>query len=119
MTKKEEADIPERMDMGKVKVKVYGGLLFALGEQIRVVMAARSINQVANRLGETHYTISRMWGETGNEKEILEAEKHPFSPIVISCLSRNEGGKSIKEFQDCVDSVYKPRSYKRPYIKRS
>ena len=53
-----------------MKLKVYGGNLFALGEQVRVVLAARSINEVAKRIGETRYTVSRMWSETGN----MEAE---------------------------------------------
>lgn len=101
-----------------MKLKVYGGSLFASGEQVRVVMAASSINQVANRLGETHYTISRMWGETGNEMEILKATRHPLEPIVISCLSRNEGAVSMEEFQNSIDRTCKPKSYKRPYIRR-
>lgn len=100
------------------QLRVYGGRLFALGEQVRVVMAARSVNQVAKRLGETHYTISRMWGETGNEKEILKAEKHPFNPVVVSCLTRNEEERSIEEFQADMDRMYRPRVYKRPYIRR-
>jgi hypothetical protein len=102
----------------KMKLKVYGGNLFALGEQVRVVMAARSFNQIAQRLGETYYTISRMWGETGNDKEIARAIRHPGNPVVISCLSRNEQGVSLKELQRVVDRAYKPRTYKRPYIKR-
>lgn len=101
-----------------MKLKVYGGNLFALGEQVRVVMTARSVNQVAKRLGETHYTISRMWGETGNMEEILKAGKHPFNPVIVSCLSRNERGASIKELQNDVDRIYQPKSYKRPYIRR-
>ena len=101
-----------------MELKVYGGNLFALGEQVRVVMAARSINQIAKRLGETHYTISRMWGETGNTEEIKRAEKHPCTPVVVSCLTRNERGASIKELQDDIDRVYQPRAYKRPYIRK-
>ena len=102
----------------QVGMKVYGGNLFALGEQIRAVMTARSINQVAYRLGETHYTISRMWGVTGNEKEIKAAREHPGNPIVISCLSRNERGVSLQELQDSVDRRYHPKTYTRPYIRR-
>jgi len=102
----------------KGKLKVYGGNLFALGEQVRVVMAAKSINQVAHRLGETHYTISRMWGITGNEKDILEAGKHPGNPVVVSCLSRNDMGKSIKDFQDSINRMCHPKVYRRPYIRR-
>jgi len=101
-----------------MEAKVYGGNLFALGEQVRVVMAARSMNQIAKRLGETYYTISRMWGETGNEEEILKAEKHLGNPVVVSCLTRNERGSSIKEFQDDIDRAYQPKVYKRPYIRK-
>jgi|GEM_PF-4566308 len=101
-----------------MKLKVYGGNLFALGEQVRVVMAARSMNQVAKRLGETHYTISRMWSETGNEEEIRRAEGRPFTPIVVSCLSRNDNARSLKELQDSVDRRYEPKSYIRPYVRR-
>lgn len=105
-------------EVTKLKLKVYGGNLFALGEQVRVVMAGRSINQIAKRIGETHYTISRMWGETGNAEEIGKAENHPLSPVVVSCLSRNERGFSIKELQNAIDRICQPKSYKRPYIRR-
>lgn len=101
----------------KTRLKVYGGNLFSLGEQIRVVMAARSLNQVATILGETHYTISRMWTETGNKTEIQKAQESPLRPVVVSCLSRNQYERSLEELQKSVESAYKPRTYKRPYIR--
>lgn len=101
-----------------MKLRVYGGNLFALGEQVRVVMAARSFNQVATTLGETHYTISRMWAETGNKGELEKAKKSPLKPIVVSCLSQNQYGRSLEELQKGVEANYKPKTYKRPYIRR-
>jgi len=101
-----------------MRLKVYGGCLFALGEQVRVVMEATSINQVAKRLGETHYTISRMWGETGNESEIVKAQENSGNPVVVSCLTRNTEERSIQELQDDINKTYQPKTYRRPYIWR-
>jgi hypothetical protein len=107
-----------RMKQRKPRMKVYCGNIFALGEQVRAVMAARSFNAVAKRLGQTYYTISRMWSETGNDDEISRANERPGNPIVVSCLSRNEAGRSMQELQDSVDRTYQPKTYTRPYIRR-
>jgi len=100
-------------------MKVYSGSLFALGEQLEIVIASKSINQVAKRIGETHYIVSNYWTETGNEDDIKLALANPNNPIVVKCISRNEKNHTLQELQEHIDKYCKPKTYTRAYIKKS
>lgn len=59
-------------------MKVYGGDLFWRGKQWHVVVAANSQRRVAEITGLSLYYIRNWWCETGNDREITQAHRHPF-----------------------------------------
>ncbi len=98
-------------------MKIYRGSLFALGEQLEVVIASKNKSQVAKRIGETYYTVNGWWSETHNEDDIKLALDNPNNPMVQSCISRNEKNHTIQEFQKHIDEYCKPITFTRAYIK--
>jgi hypothetical protein len=99
-------------------MKIYRGNLFAFGEQLEVVIASKNKSQVAKRIGETYYTINGWWNETGNDDDIKLALSNPNNPMVQECISRNEHGHTLQEFQEYINKYCKPKTYIRPYIRR-
>lgn len=99
-------------------MKVYCGNLFALGEQLEVVIASKNKSQVAKRIGESYYTVNGWWSETGNEDNIKLAFSNPNNPMVEKCISRNENNYTLQEFQEHIDKYCKPKTFTRQYIRR-
>ncbi len=69
------------------KLKVYGGLTFAMIEgktrQIRTVVGVHNQKQLADVMGTTLYQIQTGWVITGNEEEIRLAIGRPFTKIFM------------------------------------
>jgi hypothetical protein len=63
------------------KLKVYGGNEMVAGKQMRAIVAAHSMNEVARLLDATVYQV-RNWAETGNKRERETALAEPGTVFV-------------------------------------
>jgi hypothetical protein len=64
------------------KLKVYGGNEMVAGRQMRVIVAAHSMNEVARLLDATVYQVRNYWAETGNKCERETALAEPGTVFV-------------------------------------
>ena len=64
------------------KLKVYGGSFIIRGKQMRSIIASSTIKQALEVLKDVCINYSYFkdyWCETGNEKELEEALKQPYT----------------------------------------
>jgi hypothetical protein len=64
------------------ELKVYGGMTFQGGEQVRTIVAATSWVKAAEATGMKVAYIREYWSITGNKDEIDAAMKSPGVPII-------------------------------------
>lgn len=65
--------------MRKNKLKVYGGIIFVKGKQMRAVVATTSQKRLSEIVKESLYEIRNFWSETGNDAELEIALSKPES----------------------------------------
>lgn len=58
------------------KSKVYGGMDFVDGKQVRCFFVASTQKEAAERMNSTPYHIRNYWAETGNKLELLLAHTY-------------------------------------------
>ena len=59
------------------KSKVYAGMDFVSGIQVRCFLAVSTKKEIAKRMNSTPYHIRTYWEETGNKLELLLAYTYP------------------------------------------
>jgi hypothetical protein len=60
-----------------MKLKVYGGLTFENGKQVRTIVATKSKKRVSELVGVDYRQVLDYWCETGNDMEIATAISQP------------------------------------------
>lgn len=63
-------------------LRVYGGLTFLKGKQVRTIVAAKSMKRASELTGESYSYIRKYWSETGNEVECQFALSSPETVFV-------------------------------------
>ena len=66
------------------KLKVWGGLTFAKGTQLRTIVATTTKKRAAEILRMSLYEFNNYWSETGNDIELETALKEPEIVFVAS-----------------------------------
>lgn len=69
-------------------IKVFGGLIFLGGKQVRTIVAAKTKKRAAELLKISTYELNTWWSETGNEKELETALS---SPETVFCATTSMG----------------------------
>ena len=59
------------------KLKVYGGMSFVDGKQVRTIVATTSKKRVVELTGNSLYYINDYWSITGNKLEVESALARP------------------------------------------
>lgn len=60
-----------------MKLKVYGGLTFEDGKQVRTIVATTSMKKVAELTGISYGHVREYWSATYNDLELATALCHP------------------------------------------
>jgi hypothetical protein len=71
-------------------MKVFGGLTFNNGKQVRTIVATTSKKKAAALVGESLYHFNSYWCETGNEAELLAALASPDTVLKASSSMGND-----------------------------
>lgn len=58
-------------------MKVFGGLTFVSGKQVRTIVAASTKKEAAELIGVSLYCFNQYWTRTGNKLEIEAALANP------------------------------------------
>lgn len=74
--------------MGR-KLRVYGGLVYKRGKQVRAIVAVYTLKELATILDMSLYYARTWWGETRNKEELKLALAKPLKIIYL----RELGGK--------------------------
>ena len=64
--------------------KVWGGLTFLRGNQVRTIIATKTKKQASEILGISMYELNTYWCETGNKIELKVALGKPFVVFMAS-----------------------------------
>lgn len=75
------------------RLKVFGGLTFVNGKQVRTIIATYTKKRAAELLEVNMYEFSNFWCETGNEIEVKTALEKPETIFKSSGI----GKKDFKE----------------------
>lgn len=65
-------------------MKVYGGLTFIDGKQLRTIVATSTKKRAMEILDESNYSFNNYWSETSNKVETEIALKEPNTIFVAS-----------------------------------
>lgn len=69
-------------------MKVYGGMKFIRGKQVRTIVAAKNQKEAAALVRESLCSFRMYWTATGNETEIAAAMSQPG---IVLCASTSMG----------------------------
>jgi predicted NAD-dependent protein-ADP-ribosyltransferase YbiA (DUF1768 family) len=71
-------------------MKVYGGLTFVDGKQVRTIVAAKSWTQAARLIGQSVNSLKQYWAITGNKVELETALSKPLTVFKASTSMAND-----------------------------
>ena len=71
-------------------MKVFGGLTFQDGKQVRTIVATKSQKKAAELVGVSLHHFRDYWGETGNKDELEAALPNPEIVLVSSGIQSKD-----------------------------
>lgn len=83
-----------------MKLKVFAGLTFEKGKQLRTIVAASSQKQAAALVGESLSSFRTWWTDTGNDIECQTALSKPGTVFKASTIM----GFDFTEYPPCKPS---------------
>lgn len=77
-------------------MKVYGGLIFVNGKQVRAIVSAKSLKRASELTGVKYNHMRGYWCETGNDIELKIATASPETVFIATSASSKEFTPLVK-----------------------